>query len=139
MGFFKEFFSKENMLRTRINVEIIAGHPTNARYCNIASGNKPGEVFLELSAKHKTVYRPIGIEWEESSTRSAGSAAMGALAGKMVGGTVGGIAGAAVGGRKRDNSKAYVYLEDLETGEEVTLHIRCDEATYRQIDTLFRK
>ncbi|MFX3616200.1 MAG: hypothetical protein ACE3JK_01550 [Sporolactobacillus sp.] len=87
----------------------------------------------------KRAYRPVSVRWSESSTRSAGTTAAGAIAGGLLGGAVGGIAGAAVGGRKLDNSKAYVALTDAETGEEVTLHIRCNAAQYRQIDALIRR
>jgi hypothetical protein len=132
----KEFFSLKNITRTRVNVEVLAGHPTNARFVNITSGDNPGEVWVEVGPGVKHVYIPDGIEWEESATRSAGKAAGGAIVGTMVAGPLGTIAGAAVGGRKRDNSKAYVYLIDPETREEVTLHIRCNAEKYRQISSL---
>ncbi|WP_153013425.1 hypothetical protein [Heyndrickxia coagulans] len=116
---------------------MLAGHPDNARHVNVASGDKPGEVLIEVGPGMKRAYVPDGIEWEESAKRSGGKAAGGAIVGTVVAGPLGGIAGAAVGGRRRDNSKAYVYLIDPETGEEITLHIRCDQAQYRQINNLF--
>lgn len=137
MGFFKDIFSAKEFARTRINVEVLAGHPDNARYVNICSGDNPGEVWVEVAPHVKRVYVPDGIEWEESAKRSGGKAAGGAIVGTLAAGPLGGIAGAAVGGRRRDNSKAYVYLIDPETGEEVTLHIRCDQAKYQLIDRLF--
>jgi hypothetical protein len=133
MGFWKE------ALRERVNVEVLAGHPTNAKYVNIAGGDKPGEILVEVGPRTKRAYKPDSIRWSESSTRSGGAAAAGAIAGGLVGGAIGGIAGAAVGGRKRDNSKAYIDLVDAETGEEITLHIRCNAAQYRQIDGLIRR
>ncbi len=139
MGFFKNVFSAKEFKRERINVEVIAGHPQGARHVNIASGDNPGEVLIEVGPGSRKAYTPDGLGWEESATRSGGKAAGGAIAGTLVAGPLGGIAGAAIGGRKRDNSKAYVYLIDPESNSEVTLHIRCDEAKYRQIDSLFRR
>jgi outer membrane lipoprotein SlyB len=86
---------------------------------------------------YKKKWTLAGIDWEESHTRSAGKAAAGAIVGKMVAGTVGGIAGAAIGGKKKDTSKAYLHLRvrDQE-GVEHTIHIKCDEKLYRQLSAL---
>ena len=54
----------------------------------------------------------------------------------MVAGPLGTIAGAAIGGRRRDNSKAFLYLINPKTQEKVMLHIRCDENNYREIASL---
>ncbi|WP_019241531.1 MULTISPECIES: hypothetical protein [Bacillus] len=136
MGFFKSIFAKGEWTRTRINVEVIAGHPQGARYVNICNGDNSGEVLIEVAPGNRLAYILDDIEWEEQSTRSGGKAAIGAIAGTVVAGPLGTIAGAAVGGRKRDKSKAFVYLINPENNEEVTLHIRCDETTYRQITLL---
>jgi len=130
VSFFKEAF------RQRINVEVLAGHPEGARHVNFAKSDSPGDVYIEITPKHRRLYRLDKISWTPSGQRSAGKAAAGAIAGTIVAGPLGTIAGAAIGGKRKDTSKAYVTLTDVETGEEVELHIVCDQAKYTQIDRL---
>lgn len=133
-GFFKDAMKK------RINLEILAGgqHLNEAnlpvKVAVLVQGDQQGEVFTQIGLK-KTPWKLDGIEWEESATRSAGKAAVGAIVGSLAG-PVGTIAGAAIGGRKKDNSKAFVYLIDPETNAEATLHIRCDQKTYMEVSSL---
>lgn len=134
-GFFKDAMKK------RINLEILAGgqqlneNNLPVKVAVLVQGDQQGEVFTQIGLK-KTPWKLDGIEWEESATRSAGKAAVGAIAGTVVAGPIGTIAGAAFGGRKKDNSKAFVYLIDPETNAEATLHIRCDQKTYTEISSL---
>jgi hypothetical protein len=136
MGFWK------NAFRERINFEILSGgrglttRDIPVRFVNMMKTEERGVVEFEIPSASNSIFKLDGIEWEESARRSAGKAAGGAVIGTVLAGPLGGIAGAAVGGRRRDNSKAYVYLINPETGEEVELHIRCDEALYRKISGL---
>ncbi|KQU22147.1 hypothetical protein ASG65_20735 [Bacillus sp. Leaf13] len=83
--------------------------------------NSVNEFVIHIPFLSKDKWRIDGIEWEESARRSGGKPA------------VGSIAGAVVGGRLRDNSKAYVYLINSKTNEEVSLHIRCTKKQYKEI------
>lgn len=140
MGFWK------NALKRRINLDILSGGndlnltgknmPTGIRNAVMIANEERGKVEIQIPFLSKDIWLLDGIEWEESATRSAGKAAGGAIIGSMVAGPLGTIAGAAVGGRKRDNSKAFVYLINPETNEEITLHIRCTEVQYREISAL---
>lgn len=132
--------SWKEMFRSRVPIQILSGGhvltdkhiPVPIRNANLVKGDKPGEVITELPFADKKRWHLVNIEWEESSTRSAGKAAAGAIAGTVVAGPIGTIAGAAMGGKKKDTSKAFVYLVD-EDGEEHALHIRCDQKQYVQI------
>jgi hypothetical protein len=136
-GFFKDAMKK------RINLDILAGGngltekvlPVPIKTAVMIQGDQRGEVVVQVPFASKTPFKVTGVEWEESATRSGGKAAVGAIAGTVIAGPLGTIAGAAIGGRKKDNSKAFVYLTNSETGEEVTLHIRCDEKTYTEINS----
>lgn len=137
-GFFKDAMKK------RIPLDVLAGGNaltdkqlgTPIRNAVMIVGDQRGEVVIDVPFASKTPFKLDGIEWEESATRSAGKAAGGAILGTVVAGPLGTIAGAAVGGRKKDNSKAFVYLINPKTGEEVTIHIRCDQKTYTEISSL---
>ncbi|MGC4378419.1 hypothetical protein WD019_16060 [Fictibacillus sp. Mic-4] len=133
----------KSIFKKRINLDILSGgnHITNKelpvpiKNAVMIEGDQRGAVVIQVPFASKLPFILDGIEWEESAKRSGGKAAAGAILGSLAG-PVGTIAGAAIGGRRRDNSKAYVYLINPETNEEVTLHIRCDEKTYREIASL---
>jgi hypothetical protein len=133
----------KNLFKQRIPIEILSGGhiltdkpiPTPIRFVNIVKGDQPGEIITEVPFADKKKWTLVGIDWEESHTRSAGKAAAGAIVGKMVAGTTGAIVGAAMGGKQIDTSKAYLHLRDQE-GNEHTLHIKCDEKLYRQLSAL---
>lgn len=74
-------------------------------------------------------YKFVGWGWNEQKYRSVGKAAVGAIAGTVVGGGLLGIAGAAVGGKRRDESKAVVHLRALDTNRLIQLIINCDIKT----------
>jgi hypothetical protein len=140
MGFFKDAFKR------KINLDILLGGndinlsgkemPAGIRNAVMIDSGERGKVVIQVPFLTKNTWTLDGIEWEESATRSAGKAAGGAILGTIVAGPLGTIAGAAIGGRKRDKSKAFVYLINPETNEEVTLHIRCDEKSYHEISSL---
>ncbi|EGI2114817.1 hypothetical protein FH832_002881 [Listeria monocytogenes] len=135
--------SWKSMFRQRITLDILSGGhvltdkhiPVPIRNANLVKGDKPGEVITELPFADKKRWQLARIEWAQSGKRSAGKAAGGAIAGTIVAGPLGGIAGAAVGGRRKDTSKAYVYLVG-EDGVEHALHIRCDQKQYVMISAM---
>ncbi|AND39634.1 hypothetical protein [Cytobacillus oceanisediminis] len=137
MGFFKDAMKK------RIALDVLAGgnNLTNKQLsvpvskAVLIQGDQRGHVTIQVPFASKSQFILDGIEWEESATRSAGKAAVGAIVGSLAG-PVGTIAGAAIGGRKKDNSKAFVYLINPETNAEVTIHIRCDQKTYTEISSM---
>lgn len=139
MGFWKD------AMKRRVSLDILAGGndlnltgkpmPAGIRSAVLIESDRRGEVVVQIPFLSKDTWRIDGIEWEESARRSGGKAAGGAIIGTFVAGPLGTIAGAAVGGRRRDNSKAFVYLINPETGEEIGLHIRCTEKQYKEIST----
>jgi hypothetical protein len=132
--------SWKEIFRSRVPIQILSGGhvltdkqiPVPITSASLVKGDNPGEVITEVPFADKKRWYLVNIEWEESSTRSAGKAAAGAIAGTVVAGPLGGIAGAAMGGKKKDISKAFVYLVG-EDGVEHALHIRCDQKQYVQI------
>lgn len=137
-GFFKDAMKK------RIPLDILAGGneltdkqlKVPVTKAVLIEGDQRGQVVVEVPFASKTPFVLDGIEWEESARRSGGKAAVGAVAGTLVAGPLGTIAGAAIGGRRRDNSKAFVYLINPETNTEVAIHIRCDQKAYTEISAL---
>lgn len=140
MGFFKDAFKR------RINLDILSGGNdlnltgkemvVGIRTAVMVETGERGKVVIQIPFLSKDTWLLDAIEWEESATRSAGKAAGGAILGTVVAGPLGTIAGAAIGGRKRDKSKAFIYLINPETNDEVALHIRCSEGIYREISSL---
>jgi hypothetical protein len=137
MGFWKE------AMRLKVPVKVLSGgHALTDIKVNIpiksitfVKGDNPGEVFTIIPLlKGKKAFMFTNIEWEESHQRSGGKAAVGAIVGSVVG-PLGTIAGAAVGGKKIDTSKAYMFLTDQE-GNEHRIHIYCDEKLYKQLSLL---
>jgi len=134
--------SWKELFRSRIPIQILSGGhvltdkhiPIPITSASIIKGDNPGEVITEVPFSDKKRWHIVNIEWEESSTRSAGKAAAGAIAGTVVAGPIGTIAGAAMGGKKKDTSKAFVYLVG-EDNVEHALHIRCDQKQYTQISS----
>ncbi|MFL0475608.1 hypothetical protein ACH0CI_26870 [Priestia sp. 179-F W1.4 NHS] len=132
--------SWKEIFRSRIPIQILSGGhvltdkqiPVPITSVSLVKGDNPGEVITEVPFADKKRWHLVNIEWEESSTRSAGKAAAGAIAGTVIAGPIGTIAGAAMGGKKKDTSKAFVYLVG-EDNVEHALHIRCDQKQYTQI------
>lgn len=141
MGFFDKMKGMiKDGVKPRINLKIIAGGELLAEDLPVTSAvlikeDGRGEVSIQIPFHSRINYRLVDIEWEESVTRSAGKAALGAIAGTVVAGPLGTIAGAAVGGRKKDQSRAFIYLvkEGDESEREIALHIECTKNEYTQI------
>lgn len=137
----KSFF--KDAAKRRIALDILAGGNkltdkqlgTPIKSALMIEGDQRGEVVINVPFASKIPFKLDGIEWEESARRSGGKAAVGAIVGSLAG-PVGTIAGAAIGGRRRDNSKAFIYLIDPETNEEIAVHIKCDEKKYSEINSL---
>lgn len=140
---FKKAF--KDMGKERITLDIIAGGneinktgkpmPAGIPTAVIIMDVVAQEIDVEIPFLSREAWRIVGVEWEEAAQRSAGKAAGGAIAGTLVAGPLGTIAGAAIGGRKRDNSKAYLTLAHVATGDEARLHIRCDESLYGKLSS----
>jgi|GEM_PF-6892925 len=132
---FKDFFKE------RIPVEVLSGghiltdNPAApaVNKAAIMKGDEPGQVYANTMYGQKP-FTFNRIEWDESHARSGGKAAVGAIAGTMVAGPLGGIAGAAIGGKRKDTSKAFLYLQEQE-GVEHKVHINCDEKLYKKLST----
>ncbi|MDP1417149.1 hypothetical protein Q8G35_01850 [Peribacillus simplex] len=137
MGFWKD------TMKRKISLDILAGGndlnltgkeiPAGIRSAVMMESDQRGEVVINIPFLSKDKWRIDGIEWEESARRSGGKAAGGSILGAALIGPIGTIAGAVVGGRRRDNSKAYVYLMNPKTNEEIVLHIRCTKKQYKEI------
>ncbi|MEK4538516.1 hypothetical protein NST21_24880 [Peribacillus sp. FSL K6-1552] len=130
-------------MKRKISLDILAGgNDLNLTGKEIPAGicsavmmesDKRGEVVIHIPYLSKDKWRIDGIEWEESARRREGKAAGGSILGTALIGPIGTIAGAVVGGRLRDNSKAYVYLINPKTNEEVGLYRRCTKKQYKEI------
>ncbi|WP_370221977.1 hypothetical protein [Cytobacillus sp.] len=129
----------KDIFKVRIPITVLAGGQilTDKKLAvpiqsvNFSQGKNPGEIVANVPFAGEKVFNFTNIEWEESHSRSAGKAAAGAIIGSVAG-PVGTIAGAALGGKKKDTSKAFMYLVDQE-GQEHRVHIKCDEKTYVQL------
>ncbi|WP_010094454.1 hypothetical protein [Ornithinibacillus scapharcae] len=144
MGF-KQWF-KEGMkdaMKPQVELVILAGsEQLNAMF---PGGFKKTQMYDEgdgfvkifVPGAKNIIAKLIDIEWEESAKRSAGKAAVGAIGGTLVAGPLAGVAGAAIGGRRKDNSKAFIYLMD-DKEKEYVLHIECDKSTYTKIASMRR-
>lgn len=145
MGFktwFKEGIKDSMKPNAQINVlagaeQLLPNLQSGNIACMIYKEKAPGVVKISILAQDSQLFRLVDVEWQESAKRSGGKAFLGGTTGALVGGVVGAAAGAAIGGRRRDNSKAFVYVlpMDAEPGEEneITLHIECDKATYSKL------
>ncbi|WP_078379119.1 SHOCT domain-containing protein [Sutcliffiella halmapala] len=134
MGFkrwLKEGFN--DLLKKQVKLSVISGanqiFAINAKNITMKEVNEEGEVTFGTD---KTYYF-MGVDWGESSTRNVGKAAAGAIVGGVLTGGVGAVVGAAVGGKKKDNSKAIITLLEKETKRKILLHIHCDQDKLQEI------
>ena len=133
----------KDLFKVRIPIKILSGGhiltdkqlPTPIKVANLSKGNKPSEIIAEVPFAGKKKLNLKGIEWEESHARSVGKAAAGAIVGGALTGGIGAVAGAAIGGKRKDTSKAFLILVDQE-GAEHEVHIYCDEKLYIQLSGL---
>lgn len=141
MGFLKNAF--KDAMKPRVDIKIIAGgHVLTDKELNVPiknatlfKGEEKGTVVSQIPFGDKKPFTFKGISWEPASSRSAGKAAAGAIAGTLAAGPLGTIAGAAVGGKKKDESTAFLTLVDRE-GIEHEIHIECTKQQYSQIANL---
>jgi hypothetical protein len=130
----------KDLFKQRIPVYIMSGGQAltkgngGVQSVNILKGKEQGEIIAKVPFGEDYHFKFTDIKWEQSHERSAGKAAAGAIIGSVAG-TAGTIAGAAIGGKKKDTSKAYMYVTDSEENEH-EWHIKCDEAMYRQLSAL---
>lgn len=137
MGFFKELFKE------RITLEIIAGghiltdKPIQAtiRQAVLMPEKQRGKVIISIPFADKKEWIIKKVEWEESYVRNIGTTAAGTIVGGIVGGVGGAVIGAAIGGKRKDKSKAFIVISDLE-GNEHELHIQCDQQLYSRLSNL---
>ena len=137
MGFFKELFKE------RITLEIIAGGhiltdkpiPVAIKQAVLMPERQRGKVVISIPFADKKEWFIKKVEWEESYIRNIGTTAAGTIAGGIVGGVGGAIIGAAIGGRRKDKSKAFIVISDIE-GNEYELHIHCDQQLYSRLSNL---
>lgn len=82
-------------------------------------------------------YDYLGFDWNEQKYRSGGKAVAGAVIGGVLTGGIGTLVGAAMGGKRRDNSKATIHLE--KDGRAIQLIIECDEKKAGELGKLITK
>lgn len=128
-------------------VEYLGGHPQM---------NKPETIIMTVNTQTKSIYfrpksifsvtKPITIEaseivsvdFEKSSSRSAGKTVAGALIGGVLTGGVGLLVGGALGAKKKNNSELYItinykersFIISIKTGKET-------DKIYSEINSLF--
>ncbi|SDJ75906.1 hypothetical protein [Salimicrobium halophilum] len=141
MGF-KQWFvegTKDHM-KPKVELNIIAGsEKLNAKFpqgfdkTNMFKEKENGVVKIFVPGNDNIRADLKDIVWEKDAERSGGKAAAGAIGGGLVLGPLGAIGGAAVGGRKKDTSSAFLYLQPHEEDEDMVLHVECDKKMYQQI------
>lgn len=133
----------KDLFKQQITITILSGGRiltdkqirTTIQVANITKGKAPGEIIATVPFAGKKTFKLIAVNWEESHARSGGKAAAGAIAGTLIAGPLAGVAGAALGGKRKDTSKAYLHLIDQE-GIEHQVHIQCDQRLYTQLSNL---
>lgn len=133
----------KDLFKERITLEILAGGhvlpekelPVAVTNAILSPGKTRGYVQISVPFGKKKEWKLTSVEWEESSARSGGKAAVGAIAGTVVAGPLAGIAGAAIGGRKKDTSKAFITIVDKD-GYDHELHIKCDQQLYTKLSNM---
>ena len=125
--------SPESIKKTRITVKLVSGKEQ--------IGSKKDTVALvELEPGIVSVntrqYKFMGFDWGEQKYRSGGKAVAGAVIGGVLTGGIGALAGAALGGKRRDASKATMHLTDRGTNKPVQLIIECDEKKANELGEL---
>lgn len=82
-------------------------------------------------------YDYLGFDWNEQKYRSGGKAVAGAVIGGVLTGGLGTLVGAAMGGKRRDNSKATIHLE--KDNRSIQLIIECDVKKAGELGKLITK
>lgn len=123
----------ESIKKTRVAVKLVSGKEQ--------LGTKKDSITLvELEpgivSANVRQYKFTGFDWAEQKYRSGGKAVTGAVIGGVLTGGLGVLAGAAIGGKRRDASKATIHLTDRGTNKPVQLIIECDEKKARELGKL---
>ncbi|GAA4711292.1 hypothetical protein [Brevibacillus fulvus] len=127
MGFFDK----------KMTLDVVAGSPhINSKNVVIMKGSTPDHLCFQTSPfKPKLEVKIEDISFGEQSTRSAGKAVAGAIVGGVLTGGIGLLVGGAIGGRKKDDSRAIVsYLDDA--GKEHKLYLKCNGKQYAELVSL---
>lgn len=118
---------------TMVNVKIISGkEQVNSSGSAILTQTENGIVSIGGVA-----YDYIGFDWNEQKYRSGGKAIAGAIVGGILTGGIGTLAGAAIGGKRRDNSKAVIHL--MKDDRNIQLIVECDDKKAEKLGKLVSK
>lgn len=136
MGFWdraKEQFKKDIQtakgaaFTKEIKLEYIGGMPgVKGKEIKISKNQQTG--VTGINGKEVQI---VGLDWQESSQRSAGKAAAGAIVGSVLAPGVGTIAGAALGGRRKNTSKAVLSVKTSE--QTYSVYVQCSEDEFREL------
>lgn len=123
----------ESFKKTRVAVKLVSGKEQ-------LGSKKDSITLVELEpgivSANVRQYKFTGFDWGEQKYRSGGKAVAGAVIGGVLTGGIGVLAGAAIGGKRRDASKATIHLVDRGTNKPVQLIIECDEKKARELGKL---
>lgn len=128
-------------------IEYQGGHPLWAKpdKCILAIRKELKAVYLKPKSSFSTlqtitinVSDIVSVDYEKSSSRSAGKAVAGALVGGVLTGGIGLLVGGALGAKKKNQSELYLtiryndrdFVVSLKTGKET-------DKIYSEINSLF--
>lgn len=122
--------AKEDANNPPVKFEYLGGHPKiKGKEVKIRRGKDSQTLNID-----GTNYQVTSVEWLEQGVRSAGKAAAGAIIGGVLTGGIGLVAGAAIGGRKKDVSKAVITVQDGVVN--YTIYLRCEEKEFQKLTSL---
>ena len=115
-----------SLLKRRMELVIVGGQNRlsarpKSKYI-MKETSEPGVVSVG-----KSEFYFLGFEHAASGTRNIGKAAAGAIVGGVLTGGIGLIAGGAIGGCKKDTSKAEIVFADIQTGKPFSVIVECDD------------
>ena len=121
----------------KITLDIAAGYKNiKGKEVTISKGNEPNTFKFVTPGLlgAKVEYEVVGVNWQESTSRSAGKAAAGAIIGGVLTGGLGLVAGAAIGGKKKDASTAVITIVDNNTTG--CIYVKCSAKEYEELTRL---
>lgn len=134
MGFMDEIKkTMKDISRAKVNLEIVSGAN------QIFVLNKKKATMTELSADGEVTFGRnlnfyfMGIDRDRTSSRNVGKTAVGTIIGTVLLPGVGTVIGAAVGAKKKDTSTAELDFINVETKQQVTLVIKCNEKLMKEL------
>ncbi|KXS45433.1 MAG: Uncharacterized protein AWU54_450 [Candidatus Frackibacter sp. T328-2] len=99
--------------------------------------SKYGDNRLMAGKKYKLKeYEVLGLSWEEDAERSLGKAVAGAVVGGALTGGAGALVGGAIGGRKKDKSRAVIRLKKLDSDEVMDVIVKANEKQYKKLNKI---